>query len=92
MSNWYNTGPQNLIKAKFKFFNENIRSNKDSGQIKRNESQDSQGLCPNFIQSVMACLDFQNTYFMEHLLMAAFIHFRSTGFSEQLKVHALFIA
>ena len=44
MSNWYKTGPQNLIKAKFKFLNESIRSNKDSGQIKRNESQDSQGL------------------------------------------------
>ena len=48
--------------------------------------------CLNFIQSVLVCLDFQTTYFMEHLLMAAFIHFRSTGFSEQLKVHALFIA
>ena len=37
MSNWYNTGPRNLIQAKFKIFNENIRSNKDSGQIERNK-------------------------------------------------------
>ena len=39
----------------------------------------------------MACLNFQNTYFKKHLLMAAFIRFRSTGFSEHLKVDALFI-
>ena len=37
MSNWDNTGPQNLIQAKFKIFDENIRSNKDSGQIQRNK-------------------------------------------------------
>ena len=30
------------------------------------------------MQSVMACLNFQNTLFREHVLMAAFIHFRST--------------
>ena len=29
--------PQNLIHVKFKFFNENIRSKKASGQIKRNK-------------------------------------------------------
>ena len=45
----------------------------------------------NFIQSVMACLNFQNVYFRKHLLMAAFIRFRSTCFSEHLKVDALFI-
>ena len=39
----------------------------------------------------MACLNFQNTYFRKHLLMAAFIRFRSTCFSEHLKVDALFI-
>ena len=33
MSNWDNTGPRNLIQVKVKFFNENIISNKDSGQI-----------------------------------------------------------
>ena len=38
----------------------------------------------------MACLSFQNTYFREHLLMAAFIRF-STYFSEHLKVDAFFI-
>ena len=45
----------------------------------------------NFIQSVMACLNLQNTYFRKHLLMATFIRFRSTCFSEHLKVDALFI-
>ena len=30
-------GPQNLIHVKFKFFNENVRSKKASGQIKRNK-------------------------------------------------------
>ena len=39
----------------------------------------------------MACLNFQNTYFRKHLLMAAYIRFRSTCFSEHLKVDALFI-
>ena len=39
----------------------------------------------------MACLNLQNTYFRKHLLMAAFIRFRSTCFSEDLKVDALFI-
>ena len=39
----------------------------------------------------MACLNFQNTYFREDLLMAAFIPFRSICFSEHLKVDALFI-
>ena len=52
---------------------------------------DSQGLCLNFIQSVMTCLNFQNTYFRKHLYMAAFIRFRSTCFSQHLKVDALFI-
>ena len=33
-SHWDNTGPRKLIHAKFKLFNENIRSTKDSGQIK----------------------------------------------------------
>ena len=32
-SNWDNTGPQNLIHPKFKFFNKNFRSNKYSEQI-----------------------------------------------------------
>ena len=36
-NNWDNTGPRNLIQAKFKIFNENIRPNKDSGQIVRNK-------------------------------------------------------
>ena len=35
--NWDNTGPRNLIQAKFEFFNENIRSKKDSGQIEGNK-------------------------------------------------------
>ena len=39
----------------------------------------------------MASLNFQNAYFREHLLMAAFIRFRSTCFSEHLKVDAFFI-
>ena len=39
----------------------------------------------------MACLNFQNTYFREHRLIAAFIRFRSTCFLEHLKVDALFI-
>ena len=51
----------------------------------------TQGFCLNFIQSVMACLNFQNTYFRKHLLMAAFIRFRSNCFSEHLKVDAAFI-
>ena len=38
----------------------------------------------------MACLNFQNTYFREHLLIAAFIRFESTCFSEHLKVAAAF--
>ena len=36
-SNWDNTGSQNLIHKKFKFLNENFRSNKDSIQIERNK-------------------------------------------------------
>ena len=36
-SSWDNTGSQNLIQAKFQFFNENIRSNKDSGQTEKNK-------------------------------------------------------
>ena len=43
------------------------------------------------IQSVIVCLNFQNTYFREHLLIAAFMLFWSTCFSEHLKVDALFI-
>ena len=39
----------------------------------------------------MASLNFQNTYFTKHLLMAAFIRYRSTCFSEHLKVDAFFI-
>ena len=39
----------------------------------------------------MACLNFQNTYFKEHLLMAAFIRFRGTCFSEHLKMAADFL-
>ena len=40
----------------------------------------------------MVCLSFHKTYFREyHLLMPAFIRFRSTCFSERLKVDALFI-
>ena len=39
----------------------------------------------------MACLDFQNTYFREHLEMTAFTCFRSTFLSEHLKVDTLFI-
>ena len=39
----------------------------------------------------MACLNFQNTYFRKHLLMAVFINLRSTCFSKHLKVDALFI-
>ena len=39
----------------------------------------------------MACLNLQNTYFRKHLLMAAFIRFRSTCFSEHFKVDALLI-
>ena len=39
----------------------------------------------------MACLNFQNNYFREHLLMAAFIRFRIACFSEHLKVDALLI-
>ena len=54
-------------------------------------SENSQGLCLSFIQSVMARLNFQNICFREHLLMAAFIRFRSTCFSERLKKDALFI-
>ena len=38
----------------------------------------------------MACLNFQNIYFREHLSMAAFIRSRSTCFSEHLKVDAFF--
>ena len=38
----------------------------------------------------MACLNFQNTYFREHLLIVAFIRFESTCFSEHLKVAAAF--
>ena len=34
---------------------------------------------------------FDNTYFRKHLLMAAFILFRSICFSEHLKVDAFFI-
>ena len=37
MHNWDNTGPRNFIQVKFKFFNENIRSKKDSGQIEGNK-------------------------------------------------------
>ena len=36
-SNCEKPGPQNLIHVKFKFFNENVRSKKASGQIKRNK-------------------------------------------------------
>ena len=39
----------------------------------------------------MACLNFRNTYFRKHLLMATFIRFRSTCFSEHLNVDDLFI-
>ena len=39
----------------------------------------------------MTCLNFQNTYFRKHLLIATFIRFRSTCFSEHLNVDALFI-
>ena len=39
----------------------------------------------------MACLNFRNTYFRKHLLMAAFICCRRTCFSKHLKVDALFI-
>ena len=48
-------------------------------------AEDSQGLCLNFIQSVMDCLNFQNTYFRKYLLMVAFIRFRSTCFSKTSK-------
>ena len=51
----------------------------------------AQGLYLNFIQSVMACLNFQNIYFRKHLLKAAFIRFKSACFSGKLKVDALFI-
>ena len=54
-------------------------------------SEDCEGLFLNFKQSVMACLNFQNTYFREHLLIAAFICFKSTCLSGHLKVDALFI-
>ena len=54
-------------------------------------SEDTQGLFLNFIQSVMAFLNFQNTYFGKHLLMAAFIHFRSTCLSEHRKGDVSFI-
>ena len=54
-------------------------------------SEDFQGLFLNFIQSVMACLNFQNTYFREHQLTAAFIRFRSTCLSEHRKVDIFFI-
>ena len=43
------------------------------------------------MQSVMACLNLQNNYFTEHLLKAAFIRFRSTCFSEQLKSGCCFL-
>ena len=43
------------------------------------------------MQSVMACLNFQNTYFRKHLLLAAFIRSKSTCFSKHTKVDALFI-
>ena len=51
----------------------------------------AQGLYLNFIQSVMACLNFQNIYFRKYLLMAAFIRFKSACFSGKLKVDALFM-
>ena len=37
----------------------------------------------------MACLNFQERYFRPFFLMAGFIRFRSTWFSEHLKVDAL---
>ena len=36
-------------------------------------------------------VEFSDTYFREHLLKAAFMRFRSTCFSEHLKVDALLI-
>ena len=36
-SYWDNTGLRNLMHSKFKFFNDNIKSKKDSGQIERNK-------------------------------------------------------
>ena len=39
----------------------------------------------------MACMNFQNNCFREHLFMAAFILFRNNCFSEHLKVDAFFI-
>ena len=39
----------------------------------------------------MACLIFQNIYFREHLLMTAFICFRSTYLSEHRKLDVFFI-
>ena len=36
-SNYDNPGPRNSIQAKFKFFNGNINSKKDPGQIERNK-------------------------------------------------------
>ena len=58
---------------------------------KINSIRGFQGLCLDFMQSVMACLNFQNTSFREHPLMAVFIRFRSTSFSEDLKADAFFI-
>ena len=45
----------------------------------------------NFYTILYGLFQFLETYFREHLLMAAFIHFRRTCFSNQLKVDALFI-
>ena len=42
------------------------------------------------MQSVTTCDNFQNIYFREYLLVTAFIRFRSTSFSEHLKVAAAF--
>ena len=42
------------------------------------------------MQSITTCDNFQNIYFREYLLLTAFIRFRSTSFSEHLKVAAAF--
>ena len=69
----------------------NIRTHNTHTHTHTHTHARTQGFCLNFIQSVMACLNFQNTYFRKHLLMAAFIRFKNTSFSENLKVDALFI-
>ena len=74
LKSWSN--PEKLVTKKFifKFTTTTYQS--------RIPSEDFQNLFVNFIQLGMACLNFQSTYFREYILVAFFIRFRSTSFSE----------